>query len=253
MSSHLKNKAKAKTKKVKTKAKTIKTKYLNKTWLIIGAVIFSLIIIYLIYKDYKPELILLCNLTPHNRAILLQMIRSHGVKDMALLIALIAVFNAIPGMSNSVVCIFSGLCYGPVAGFFINWFGNILGNCAVMGIIRKIDISRRTKKSKLLDYLVHHKHPEIGLTFGYMIPVIPSILINYAGARLNVKRLNFLIMVAIGMAPTSFIYAFGGNALFKRQNKRLVAAVVAIVIIILAYFVIERLVKRYRVTKAKRA
>lgn len=222
-------------------------KHLNKHVLIIAALIVALVVIYGIYRDYRPEISLLFDLTPHNQVILLYLIRSHGLATMVLLLLLIAIFNAIPGMSNLVICIFAGLCYGPWVGFLINWLGNILGNCAVMSLIREVDISKRTKKSKILTYLLHQKHPLIGLTIGYMIPVIPSALVNYAGARLNLSRGRFLKTVAIGMAPTSFIYAFGGDAIFRGDSKRLIGAVVAIVVILLGYVVVRKIVDRSKV------
>lgn len=224
-------------------------KNINKPLLITGGIIISLILLYLIYRDYRPELTLLLHMNHHNKLILLHMIRSHGIKDMLLLLALIATFNAIPGMSNSFVCIFAGLCYGPAIGFIINWLGNIIGNCGVMAVIRKIDLSKRTKKSKLLNSLMNQRHPLIGLTIGFMVPVIPSVLVNYAGARLNINRWRYLAMVTVGMAPTSFIYAFGGDALFKGDNKRLIGAVVAIVIVIALYVLVKKMIKRTRSNK----
>lgn len=224
-------------------------KKINKPLLITGGIIISLILLYFIYRDYRPELTLLLHMSHHNKLILLHMIRSHGIKDMLLLLALIATFNAIPGMSNSFVCIFVGLCYGPAIGFIINWLGNIIGNCGVMAVIWKIDLSRRTKKSKLLNSLMNQRHPLIGLTIGFMVPVIPSVLVNYAGARLNINRWHYLAMVAVGMAPTSFIYAFGGDALFKGDNKRLIGAVVAIVIVIALYVLVKKMIKRTRSNK----
>lgn len=221
-------------------------KKLNKPLLITGGIIISIILICFIYHDYRPDLVLLMHMNPHNKMVLLHMIRSHGINDMLLLIALIATFNAIPGMSNSFVCIFAGLCYGPVVGFIINWIGNILGNCGVMSIIRRIDLSKRTKKSKLLNALMNQSHPLIGLTIGFMVPVIPSVLVNYAGAQLDVSRKRYLAMVTVGMAPTSFIYAFGGDALFKGDSKRLVGAVIAIVVVIAMYLLIKKLIKRDR-------
>lgn len=82
-----------------------------------------------------------------------------------------------------------------------------------------------------------------------MVPVIPSVLVNYAGARLNINRWHYLAMVAVGMAPTSFIYAFGGDALFKGDNKRLIGAVVAIVIVIALYVLVKKMIKRTRSNK----
>lgn len=217
---------------------------LSKPLLITGGIIVSIILIYFIYHDYRTELMLLIHMNPHNKAILLHLIRSHGIKDMLLLVALIATFNAIPGMSSSFVCVFAGLCYGPVGGFIINWIGMVVGNCAVMSIIRQIDFSKRAKKSKLLNALLHQSHPLIGLTIGFMVPVIPSVLVNYAGAQLGLNRKQYLAIVTVGMAPTSFIYAFGGDALFKGDSKRLIGAVIAIIVVIAMYVLIKKLIKR---------
>lgn len=219
----------------------MKNRHLSKTWLIIGATLLAVVVIYFIYRTYRPDIDLLFNLNTHNKTKLLHMIRSHGFTDMFLLIALIGIFNAIPGMSNSVVCVFAGLCYGPLIGFLINWSGNILGNCAVMSIIRQIDLSKRVKKNKLLRYLLHQKHPLVALTIGFMIPVIPSVLVNYAGAQLNVDRKHYLAMVVTGMAPTSFLYAFGGDAIFKGNIKRLIGVAIAILILLGFYFLIKKI------------
>lgn len=218
-------------------------KKLNKGLLLICGIILSLILICWIVHDYRTELYLLFHLTPHNKAVLLHLIRSHGLGDMLLLLALIATFNAIPGMSNSFVCIFVGLCYGPLTGFVINWLGNILGNCGVISVINRVNLSKRSKQSKLLATLLNQRHPLVGLTIGYMVPVIPSILVNYAATRLKVGRLRYLAMVTIGMMPTSFIYAFGGDALFRGDNKRLLIAIAAIVIVIAMAILVKKLVK----------
>lgn len=68
---------------------------------------------------------------------------------------------------------------------------------------------------------MQHKHPLVGLTLGYMIPIVPSVLVNYACGQLKVSRLQFLLMVAIGMLPTSVLYAFGGDAIMHGDLKRL--------------------------------
>jgi uncharacterized membrane protein YdjX (TVP38/TMEM64 family) len=81
-----------------------------------------------------------------------------------------------------------------------------------------------------------------------MIPIIPSLLVNYAGSRLKVSRKRFLIMATVGMAPTSFVYAFGGDAIFRGDSKRIIGAIIAIVIIVLCYFLIKKMIKR---TKTK--
>lgn len=59
-------------------------------------------------------------------------------------------------------------------------------------------------------------------------------------------RKNFILMVAVGMFPTSTLYAFGGDALFKGNYTRLLVIVVLIVIILL----LTRFVHQRRVEAA---
>ena len=110
-----------------------------------------------------------------------------------------------------------------------------------MSIIRKINLSKRVKKNKILHYLLQQKHPLIALTIGFMIPVIPSVLVNYAGARLNVSRKHYLAMVTVGMAPTSFLYAFGGDAIFRGSLKRIISAAICILILIGIYLIVKKI------------
>ena len=46
-------------------------------------------------------------------------------------------------------------------------------------------------------------------------------------------------MVALGMLPTSFLYAFGGDAIIKGDLKRITIALVIILAIIVIYKVID--------------
>lgn len=214
-------------------------KYLNKGLLILVATVIILLAIAWIWHDFKPEIELLLHSSPHNRKILLHMIRSHGLVDMGLLTVIIALMNAIPGLSNSVICIFAGLCYGPVIGLLVNWCGNVLGNCLVAALIHQLHFSKQFKKRRLLNELMSFKYPEVGLTLGYMIPIIPSVLVNYAVVQMKMSRPQFLAMVVVGMLPTSFLYAFGGDAIFKGDLKRIVVVVVAILIILLLFRLIH--------------
>ena len=219
----------------------MKKKTLNKKLLIALGIFLAIVIVIFIYQNYKPEIDLLIHPVPHEKEILLHMIRAHGIANSLLLLGLIAILNSIPGLSNSVICILSGLCYGPFFGFIINWMGNVLGNCIVMSLIRKIKFSKKVKQHKLIKSLMHQKHPLIGLTIGFMIPVIPSILVNYAGAQLNVNRRQYIAMVLVGMAPTSFLYAFGGDAIFRGNLKRIISVIICILVLIGIYLVVKKI------------
>lgn len=224
----------------------MKKKSLNQKLLIALGIFLAVIIVIFIYQNYRPEINLLLHPVPHEKEILLHMIRAHGVANSLLLLVLIAILNSIPGLSNSLICILSGLCYGPLFGFIINWLGNVLGNCVVMSLIRQIKLSKKIKQHKLIKSLMHQKHPLIGLTIGFMIPVIPSILVNYAGAQLNVNRRQYMAMVLVGMAPTSFLYAFGGDAIFRGNLRRIISVVICILILIGIYLVVKKVAEGHK-------
>lgn len=215
--------------------------YLNKTLLILFAVILIILAALVIYHDFKPEINLILHYNHAHQAELLHLIRAHSYRDMGMLVIIIAMMNAIPGLSNSVICIFAGVCYGPIVGLLINWLGNITGNCLVAGLINHIHFPSKFKNSKSLHRLMNAKHPLIALTLGYMIPIIPSVLVNYAIVQLDINRKRFMTMVSIGMLPTSFIYAFGGDAIIKGNLKRIIIALLLIVAIVVIYKIVEKI------------
>lgn len=222
-----------------------KYKHLRKYLFIILGLIVAVIMLYLLYQDYRPEIDLLLHPNHDTKEKLLYMIRQHDVRDSIFLLVLIAVLNAIPGMSNSVFCILAGICYGPWIGLLINWIGNILGNCAVALLIKKIDFSKKFKKNKFLTYLMNQKYPQLGMTIGFMIPLIPSVLVDYTAVRTNVPIKSYLIMVAGGMFPTSFIYAFGGDALFKGDWHKLIGLIIALLFLLAMFLVVLTLVNKH--------
>lgn len=108
--------------------------HLNSRWLTILAGIFTMIVLIKVGFDYWPEIKLLMHPTHEHRVMLTKMIRDHGAKDFLLLMMVIALLNAIPGMPIAAVCILAGVCYGPWFGLLISWSGNIdcAGNAAVL-------------------------------------------------------------------------------------------------------------------------
>ncbi|WP_297817570.1 TVP38/TMEM64 family protein [uncultured Lactobacillus sp.] len=209
------------------------SKRLRKNIIIAVGIAIAIFLIYFLYRDYRPEINLLLHPNSHTKTDLMRLIRQHDIRDSLFLLGLIAVLNAIPGFSNSVFCVLAGMCYGPWLGFVINWFGNILGNCIVAGLIDKVDFSHKFKKNKILNFLMRQKHPGVAMTMGFMIPFIPSVLVNYTAVRLHVPKNRYLVMVVIGMFPTSFIYAFGGDAIFAGDTKKLITILILIVVLLL--------------------
>lgn len=219
--------------------------------LLVTAGILAMIGILWLAWDFRHELMLMIDPTPRHRQRLMQLLRSHGMIDGGILIVVIGLLNAIPGLSNSLLCILAGLCYGPWIGLLINWLGNFLGSVILVELIRHVDVSAKLKANRLLHALTNRRHPRLGLTLGYMIPVVPSVLVDYAGVQMKLSRYQFAVMILVGTLPTSFLYAFGGDALFNVDFKRMGAVVIALLILIGLYLAVRRKLRDHSAHSAR--
>lgn len=69
---------------------------------------------------------------------------------------------------------------------------------------RRVHCGNRTAQAKIY-----------GILAGYMMPMFPSFIVNYVSVHLKLSVSTAISCIVIGMVPTSFIYAFGGNAIFE--------------------------------------
>lgn len=191
----------------------------------IGVAVVIIFLLCIVIKDYMPELRLFTDPKGLDQAKLEAMVRSHGPKDMFILGLMIMVMCAVPGMSNAVICVVAGICYGPVIGFLLNWSGNVLGNVASSFLLDKFHFKAHSER---IQQLISNNHPKLMMTVGYMIPFIPSVGLNYSAAVRHVPKKDHLIMIMIGMIPTALLYALGGDAILKVDWKRLLIIVIII-------------------------
>lgn len=120
----------------------------------------------------------------------LMQLRTKNLMNITILLFLTALTAAIPFMSNAIFAIFNGLIYGPAIGFLMNLSANILGNFIFVRILKMIDL--KDNDIKLKKYFAGFKNvidavenQELGIMLGYMIPVIPTLLINYHVAKIK--------------------------------------------------------------------
>ncbi len=105
-----------------------------------------------------------------------------------------------------------------------------------------IDITDSEKKLKNrfagIDAL---ENTDFGIVLGYMIPIMPTILVNYHVAETKLSWRKWLFYITIGVAPSSFVYALGGDAVVAGDLKRIV---VLLVIVAVVYLVVTYLKRR---------
>lgn len=211
--------------------------------------ILGLLLLYKLYLSYLPELQLLLHFDHHNEELLIKMVRSHGIEDLAFLFILNAICVAIPGLSNGIFCVLNGILYGPAIGFIVNWVSDILGQVILMELLRKLYDIKHISHSKIYKLLTTQKYPMIALTIGYLIPFIPSATVSYVNVMINKNnRKQQLIPIAIGVAPFAYLYAYGGDSILHFDSARIIKAVVMIVVIALlavAILLIMREIKNH--------
>lgn len=84
------------------------------------------------------------------------------------------------------------------------------------------------------------KHPKIGVMVGYMVPVIPSSVINFAPMTLNLQIRDIILSIVIGVIPSSILYACGGEALFHGYSKTALLLVASVLILTLLVVIIYK-------------
>lgn len=153
--------------------------------------------------------------------------------NLCLLLCLTALSSAIPGLSSSIFCIFNGVLFGSWIAIPLNILGNTIGNTVsflLMGHFEKREKSKRM--DKVLAFIQKSKNPFLGVCLAYMLPFIPTLLVNYAISALNFPPRKRLLATVIGTAPLSIFYAFSGDLVFEAKEHRGLILILLVLIVI---------------------
>ncbi|MCM6796805.1 VTT domain-containing protein [Levilactobacillus brevis] len=84
------------------------------------------------------------------------------------------------------------------------------------------------------------RHPRLGLSIGYAIPMLPTVLVNYTALELRPSFATTFSCIVMGSLPVSFLYAFGGDELLSGNIKTVILAVVLVLLLVGLYEIIRR-------------
>lgn len=224
----------------------MKQKIIRIILFILGGIL-GLLLLYKLYLSYLPELKLLVHFDHHNEELLIKMVRSHGIEDLAFLFILNAICVAIPGLSNGIFCVLNGILYGPAFGFIVNWISDILGQIILMQFLHKLYDIKHMSNSKIYKLLTTQKYPMVALTIGYLIPFIPSATVSYVNILINKNDFKKqLIPIVIGVSPFAYLYAYGGDSILHLDTSRIIKAAIMIVAVALIAAAILFIMKRVK-------
>lgn len=217
----------------------MKSKKLQKVLIALG-ILLILFLGYHLYLEYQSDIHLLID-PKANEQQLLHSVRSHGLSAAVILILLMGIMCAIPGVPTAVIGVIVGLSYGPFLGALINIVGNASGNILAISLMQHLKLVDHSKKSNRWVKAIHSmKHPKIGIMVGYMVPIIPSSVINFATTTLNLQVREILMSIIIGVIPSSVLYACGGEALFHGYSKTALLLIASVLILTLLIVVIYK-------------
>ena len=93
-------------------------------------------------------------------------------------------------------------------------------------------LDKKTETNHWVQSIRQMKHPKIGVMLGYMIPVIPSSMVNFAADAMKLPLQQIILSIVIGVIPSSVLYACGGEALFHGYNKTAVTLVASVTVLV---------------------
>lgn len=203
---------------------------------ILGIIIFSTMIWYQ-YSDIIQNFFSYT----FDRENLIELLRHQGRHNAILFIAVIAIGSAIPGVPIAAVAILSGVCFGRWLGFGVNVIGAVIGNMLAINILGAFPHKVRSSRFRpLADKLKNMHHPRLGLSIGYAVPMLPTLLVNYAAIEMKLSWRNKLICIFLGSLPVSFLYAFGGDELIFGNIKVTIVAILLVILMFALYDFIRR-------------
>jgi len=172
----------------------------------------------------------------YDRKLLINLLRHQGKHNAVILVAIIAIGSAIPGMPIAPFAILSGVCFGRWPGFLMNVVGTVLGNILAIYILSKFPHKIRPSRFRpLTDKLKNMHHPRLGLSIGYAVPMLPTLLVNYASLEMHMSIKDKVTCITLGSLPVSFLYAFGGDELLSGNIREAVIAVLLVLLLLGLY------------------
>ena len=172
-----------------------------------------------------------------DEASMVAQVRASGWRGVSALISLAALIVILPVLPALAPALLIGLSYGIYWGTLIFLAGIAVGNFFVFVSVRELSgmfapkIPHKEKHKRLLsiEQLEKIPRPEIIAFFVVMIPGLSSAA-PYLFAETTVPLKKYLIAAVAGSIPTTLIYVFLGDRIYK-GNYGIVIAIVLILLL----------------------
>lgn len=107
-----------------------------------------------------------------------------------------------------------GYLFGAVQGFLLAWVGILIGGVASFGVSRKLGrryVVARGERVKRFDRYIQ-EHGAIIIFVARLVPLVHFDVVSYAAGLSGISFWRFLLATALGMTPSTFFFAYLGEA-----------------------------------------
>ena len=160
-----------------------------------------------------------------------------SLSDFAALLLLTSLTATISFLSSSLLAICNGILFGPWLAFLMNLVANCLGNYLMIQVMQRVDSHHKPRPNPYLERIKQIKNQSIALILAYALPIFPTILVNYWISTQKLSWKKWLVIVSLGTAPTSLLYAVGGKAILDGNRHLLLGLGIVFLTVLVAYFI----------------
>ncbi|MCL1952659.1 MAG: VTT domain-containing protein [Oscillospiraceae bacterium] len=180
-------------------------------------------------------------------------IESYGVRGVPILLGLEALQIIVAFIPEAAVNVLSGLCYGVWWGALISIAGIVLGNVLVFVALRQLkhlfEPFFRKKAGRRGDIspemISRLKRPELIAFFFFLIPCIPNGIVPYVFAQTKISLPRYLLAVAAGLVPSTFLCTFLGERLSNgHYTTAIIVAAVFLAVTVIALLFRKKLMAK---------
>ncbi len=161
-------------------------------------------------------------------------VKKYKIIGPVILSVIITITIIVPGPPTAIFLILSATLYGTLIGFFINIISVFIGNVLSVFLFKELETLNKNKKNIkfIKEFYNNNKNNYLSVAIGYLIPIIPTSLINIYISKLEYKSEEKLKLIFISMLPFIVVYTYSGYFL---RNGNIPILLVIIVIIYLIY------------------
>jgi uncharacterized membrane protein YdjX (TVP38/TMEM64 family) len=159
--------------------------------------------------------------------------RTHGLVSFAVSFVVIFGIGSAIGLPGLPFIVAAGALFGTLIGSTLAWIGAMLGSLIGYLIARTVGhdiVVRWVRRFPRVDGAVDEARDFHGMLRLRLLPVLPLGIVNYVGGLARSPFLSYVAATAVGIIPSTVIYAYFADSLLEGASRGHMSAVWSVII-----------------------